>query len=104
MSATNLDSLLKALEILAIMGASIVFVFKLGRVTTRFELIGTMQGREISELKNEVKALSGILVNQALQTQRLDMQAERLVILEKRLEELRHGEGFVRPFKSELIP
>ncbi len=55
----------------------------------------TQKSIEISTLKDEIKPLSTLITAVAVQNNRLDM-------LEKRLDELRHGEGFVYPIGSHL--
>jgi cell division protein FtsL len=50
---------------------------------------------DVTELKAEVKQFSQILTELALQSQRIDM-------LDRRYEELRHGEGFVFPLAAKL--
>jgi len=52
------------------------------------------QATEIAALKDEIKELSKLVTEVAVQSKRLD-------ILEQRYEELRHGEGFVFPLKMQ---
>ncbi len=68
--------------------------FRLGRTTQRVEAAMTQQGHEINSLRDEIKTLSKLITEVALQGQRLDMQDKRLDTLDRRYEELRHGEGF----------
>jgi hypothetical protein len=69
--------------------------FRIGRSTSRVETSMTQQKLEIGTLKDEIKVLSQLVTQVAVQTTRLDM-------LEKRYEELRHGEGFVFPLSAHL--
>lgn len=77
-------------------------VFKLGRAVTRFEMIGELQAKEIKELKEGVQEISVIVTQTALQNQRQDIFAERLLRMEEHIDELRHGEGFIMPIGAHL--
>lgn len=82
-----------AVNLLAIIAA----VFKVGRAVEKFESIGTQQAYEIRELKDAVKVVSELITKMALQGQRLDTQSQRLVQLEKIVDDLRRGEGMILP-------
>lgn len=77
--------------IASLVGSCLFYAFRSGRFA---ESLLTMQ-REISELKEVARSLSVIITNQAVQTVRLDSQGERINILDKRLEDLRRGEGLI---------
>lgn len=77
--------------IMSLVGTCIFYAFRSGRFA---ENILTMQ-KEITELKEVAKSLAMIITAQAVQTVRQDSQGERLNILDKRVEDLRHGEGFI---------
>lgn len=77
--------------IMSLAGTCIFYAFRSGRFA---ENILTMQ-KEITELKEVAKSLAVIITAQAVQTVRQDSQGERLNILDKRVEDLRHGEGFI---------
>lgn len=77
--------------IMSLVGTCIFYAFRSGRFA---ENILTMQ-KEITELKEVAKSLAVIITNQAVQTVRQDSQGERLNILDKRVEDLRRGEGFI---------
>jgi hypothetical protein len=96
----NLDTLLRIVEIIAIIGGGGLVAFRIGRSTEKMQATVDMQAqfgrqhaREIAEIKEDIKQLGVVLTKLALQEQRLDM-------LDKRYEELRHGEGFVYPLKT----
>jgi hypothetical protein len=46
--ALTLDVTLKLAEIITLVGGGTTVVYKMGRMTSRFELIGEQQAREIS--------------------------------------------------------
>ena len=50
---------------------------------------------EITEIKTYLRTLNDVVVKLALQTERLDTMGIRLNKFEDRLDELRHGKGFV---------
>lgn len=91
----NLDAALKILEIVSIVCGGSVVVFKLGRVSNRVEEAIKGQAADISELKEDMKVISKLLIEMAVQKSRIDS-------IEKRVDELRHGEGFVYPIGSHL--
>lgn len=87
-----------AVELVTIIGSVGIVVYKLGSVVTRFEAIGEKQAGEIGELKEDVKAVSKILTEVALQNQRQSALEERVNRIDRLLEDLRRGEGFILPF------
>jgi hypothetical protein len=50
---------------------------------------------DISEIKTDLRVLNKVIADLAVQTSRLDNQADRLNRLDVRIDELRHGKGFV---------
>lgn len=80
------------LVVVSLAGTCIFYAFRSGRFA---ESIITMQ-REIKELKDVAKAMAVVVTGQAVQSTRLDAQTERLNILDKRVEDLRKGDGFIR--------
>lgn len=98
----TLDLVLKIGNMVIMLGGGGVIIWRMSRMATRFELIGDAQAREISEIKNEMTAMRVLMTSVAVQKERLDGQAERLNLLDKRYDELRHGEGFVYPLGSHL--
>jgi TolA-binding protein len=103
MSEISLDIALKVAEIVSVLGGGTVVAFRLGRTTQRVEAAMTQQGYEINSLRDEIKTLSKLITEVALQGQRLDMQDKRLDTLDRRYEELRHGEGFAFPPDGKLM-
>ncbi len=77
--------------IASLVGSCLFYAFRSGRFA---ESLLTMQ-KEISELKEVAKSLTVIITNQAVQTVRLDSQGDRLNILDKRIEDLRRGDGLI---------
>lgn len=97
-----LDLAFKVLQIIALLGGGALLLFKLGRTTERVEqtlerqnVILQQNADEIVALKEETKKVNLVLTEIALQKQQLEM-------LDRRYEELRHGEGFVFPIAQRL--
>ena len=65
-------------------------------MTERFELIGAQQAKELAELKLHVQKIGYLMTDVALQKQRLDSQSERLNTIDRRMDEMRHGQGFIQ--------
>ncbi len=51
---------------------------------------------DIVEIKTDLKILNKVITDIALQNQRIDNQAERLNRLDSRIDELRHGKGYIQ--------
>lgn len=99
---SSIDSILKLCEIGSILiGGGLVF-FRLGETTSKMEAAMKAQASEISELKEDVKVVSRLLTDVAVQDQRLNTIDKRLEVLDRRYEDLRHGRGFVTEHPSAL--
>lgn len=79
------------LVVISLAGTCIFYAFRSGRFA---ESILTMQ-REIKELKEVAKSLAVIITQQAVSVVRLDSQAERMNIIDQKIEDLRHGDGLI---------
>ena len=51
---------------------------------------------EIGEMKDELKKLAHVITIQAVQTKEIENLREQLVMLQRTVEELRRGNGYVR--------
>jgi hypothetical protein len=98
----DLDPVLKAVEIAAILGSTATLLFKIGRTTERFEQVGRQQAVEISGLRSNIDKLNVLFIEQASAKTRADNHADRLnahdrrfEIIDHRLDELRRGEGLI---------
>ncbi len=101
-TAAVLDLVLKIATLISIIGGGGVIVWRMSRMATRFEIIGDTQAREIGSIKDEIIAMRALMTAVAVQKERLDTQAERLNLLDRRYEELRHGEGYVFPLGTHM--
>jgi hypothetical protein len=97
-----IDTAVRVIEGLAVLCGGGFTIFKLGRVSQAFESaikrqeeIATGQANEIGELRTEIKGLGAIMTDMAVQSQRLDNQGERMNAIEKRINDLAHGRGFI---------
>jgi hypothetical protein len=91
-----LDTGLKLIEVIGIVGGGGLILIRLGRTTGRVELAMKQQADEIKGLKDEMKVVNTLLTDVAVQKQRLDTMDARMDTLDRRYDELRHGDGFVR--------
>lgn len=99
-----LETALRFAELLAIVGAGGLTIFKLGRATSKFEAIGTQQAQEIKELKESVQELSKLTIANAVFDQKMQNNNDRVTRVEAQIEELRHGKGFIFPLESYIKP
>jgi hypothetical protein len=51
---------------------------------------------DIAEIKLDLKVLNKVMIDLALQNQRLDNQGERLNSIDRHIDEIRHGQGLVK--------
>ena len=93
----NIDVLLRIGEIASIIGGGYVIAFRLGiAINSMKESIRAQKNAqeshstEIKELKQEVKKMATILTTLAVQEQRLNQ-------LEKYIDDLRRGRGYIEP-------
>lgn len=91
-----LDTALKVIEVVSILGGGGLVLIRLGKTTGRVEAAMKLQAEEIADLKGEVKVVNKLLTDVAVQKQRLDTMDMRIDTLDRRYDELRHGDGFVR--------
>jgi hypothetical protein len=91
----SIDTAFKLIEIASILGGGGLVAFRLGRNSQVVREAMRQQAAEIAMLKDEIKELSKLVTEVAVQSKRLD-------ILERRYDELRHGEGFVFPLSAQL--
>ena len=93
----SIDTAFKLIEIVSMLGGGGLVAFRLGKNSQVVREAMRQQTAEIAMLKDEIKELSKLVTEVAVQSKRLD-------ILEQRYEELRHGEGFVVPLAANLPP
>lgn len=92
----GLGDVLKFLEIISIVGTGIFVVFKVGRTTERFELVGQEQAKEITELKDAVKAVAAAQSASISDRAQIVNQGAQLVELRREVNLLRMGRGFIQ--------
>jgi hypothetical protein len=91
----SIDTAFKLIEIVSMLGGGGLVAFRLGKNSQVVREAMRQQATEIAALKDEIKELSKLVTEVAVQSKRLD-------ILEQRYEELRHGEGFVFPLAAHM--
>jgi hypothetical protein len=95
MADGSLDLILKVGEIVTITGSVGVGLFTIGRSTSRMETLIKTQAEDIVGVQAELKKLTDVITMQAVQTTRIDNLSSLLASVEKRVEDLRHGNGYV---------
>jgi hypothetical protein len=95
MADSSLDLILKVGEIVTIIGSVGVGLFTIGRSTSRMETLITTQAEDIIGVKTELKKLTDVITVQAVQTTRIDNLSSLITSVDKRVEELRRGVGWV---------
>lgn len=90
-----IDLVFKLSTLLSVVVAGGAIIWRMSRMATCFEIIGETQAREIASLKDEMIELRKLMTAVAVQKVMLEGQAERLNLLDRRYEELRHGRGYV---------
>ena len=51
---------------------------------------------DIIEIKSDLKVLNRVIIDLALQSQRLDSHVDRLNRMDQRMDEFSHGKGFIK--------
>jgi hypothetical protein len=82
------DTIYRIAELGTFVLALAAILYRLGRMTERFELIARQQATEISELKNSVTAIHDVITSQAVTTTRLDTLDARALSEGVRLDKL----------------
>ena len=98
----ELESVIRIIEAIAILLGGGFVLFKIGKAVSKFEVISSQQSKEITELKDAMSRIGDIITQMAIQTQRQDAFAQRITQVEKRVDELAHGEGFIYPLGTYL--
>lgn len=80
------------LVVMSLAGSILFYAFRSGQFA---ESIKTMQ-REIRDLKDVAKQLASVITENAVMSNRLNTAADRLNIMDKKIEDLRHGHGFIQ--------
>ncbi|HZS57563.1 MAG TPA: hypothetical protein VFA65_24395 [Bryobacteraceae bacterium] len=88
--------------ILSVVITCVLTVGKIGRMAGIMETTLSNQNVAIGDLKSEMKTLTQVVTQQAVQNNRIDAMSERLLLIDKRVDELAHGEGFVLPLPSHV--
>lgn len=88
MSSADLENILRALEILSVIGGGGVIIWRMSRMATQFEMIGAQQSAEIADLKKGIEGLSSVLITLAQQSGRIDRIEDRQLAQGKRLDDV----------------
>ena len=72
-------------------GAYVLFIRNEAKQQTNAESLG----KEVKEMKEKLEKLAEVITTQAVQSNRLDNMESHLASMDKRLEDLRRGDGWV---------
>lgn len=100
----EIDSTIRIIELVVVCGAAAVVLVKLGGAVTKFEGIGEKQsliierqGEDIKGLRVDFGSLRSVVIDMVVEKTRIDTHAMRLTVLERLIDELRRGEGYILP-------
>jgi methyl-accepting chemotaxis protein len=97
------DLAFKLLEIISIVGGIALGLREMGKASAKTDSSLKQQNdtlerqsKAMSGMQEDIKALNKIVTEVALQNQRVDMMAKQMDRLEHRIDELRHGDGWIK--------
>lgn len=74
-----------------------VILIRMGKMAGSFEASNAQQTKEISEMKIQMTKLSELVTTVAVQKVGMDNMQFQITTLTRWYDELRHGNGYVRP-------
>lgn len=83
-----------AAQTLVLIGGGIAVVVRTSAVNKELR-------EDIKAMQDELKGLASVITTQAVQTERLNNQSKRMVMLEQRIEDLRRGRGYVNDAREQ---
>jgi hypothetical protein len=93
--APQVGIVLQILTILSLVGGFLAILIRAGVVAGRFVRGQEAMAKQMEAMQEEIKAMREIMSEVAVQKVRLDTQAEHIVLLNKRYEELKQGRGLI---------
>lgn len=78
-------------------GSMFIYAFRAGGLKQSFDSMK----KDLNELKDSQKEMTSLLMQVAVQESRLDSLNDRINILDRRLESLRKGDGFIVAHRSD---
>lgn len=101
-ATNNINLLFNTFQLLALVFGGGFTVFKMGRAVTRFEMVAERQAGDIKELKMDIKVMAEATLKLALQEERMLSISSRVTLMEKQIDDIRHGEGFIMPLGAHM--
>lgn len=95
MTPQEFDILFKLIEIVSIIGGGITVLLKVGRMAGSFETVAKQQATEILAIQGELKGLTSLVTQVAVQKSEIANVREDLSRVIGWYDELRHGVGLV---------
>lgn len=93
----EIDLAIKLATFLGLLGSAALILFKIGRLTGQFEAAHVQQAGDIAALKTSIEKIGALMTEVAVQKQQLDTLSKRQDLLDKRYEDLRRGDGYIKP-------
>lgn len=84
-------------QVASIIVGGFLVVYRFGRSTKATDYAIAQMSSSITEIKSEVAAMRALMTEVALQNQRLDNQGQQIAMLQRTVEDIRRGEGFILP-------
>jgi len=98
----SLDTALKIGEIVTIIGSVGIGLFTIGRTSSKVETSIANQADDLTDMKDELKKLAAVVTMQAVQGTRLDNFSTQITILQRNVEDLRRGIGYITRNRSSV--
>ena len=95
-TSNDLADILKVLEILAVIGSAGALLYRIGKLTGKFEQIAEQHGVRMDKMEKALEKLTDSSTKLIENTTRLDVQGTQLAEMRKEINQLREGRGFIR--------
>lgn len=87
----------------AVVGIAVTMT-KLGRMAGIMEVSLSAQKADIGEMRDDIRALNKVVHELAIQQTRMDAMSLHITRLDKQVQDMAHGEGFVFPLGAHFPP
>ena len=74
---------------------TVIFLFGVYGMVVHNNLSNKRLEAEVTDMRDELKDLKAVIIQQAVQTERLENLQSQVVLLQRNVEDLRRGQGFV---------
>jgi hypothetical protein len=95
-SSSDLADILKVFEILAVVGSAGAVLYRIGKLTGKFEQIAEQHGVRMNKMEKALEKLTDSSAKLIENTARIDNQGTLLAEMRKEINQLREGRGFIQ--------